>query len=608
MPDLIHVLPDHVANQIAAGEVVQRPASVVKELMENAVDAGATTIDLIVKDAGRTLVQVTDNGCGMTENDAVRCFQRHATSKILAAEDLFAIRTMGFRGEALASIAAISQLELKTRRAEDDLGVMVEIDGGKIMNKSAVACAAGTTISVKNIFYNLPARRKFLKSNTAELRHIVEEFIHIALIRTNIQLSLFHNGKNIYKLAPSPLKQRIIALFGQAYKERLIPVHLETDYLKVDGYIAKPEFSRKTRGEQYFFANKRFIRHPYLHHSVVSAYQDLIAENTFPAYFLMLDVHPASLDVNIHPTKTEVKFEDEKMIYAMLRSAIRQALGQHNLMPSLEFDRERSFELPPGMAQRTPVIPQIKINPDYNPFENTDLKSERDRRNRQEWMRLFSTADRHDALLGSESKTPADDHEEAESSPSTHQEDRQAILPIQDRYIITGMKSGVLIIHQKRAWERIYYELLAERYASHHGYSQQQLFPQTISLPPADASILRELIPDLTVLGFEIRELSGDDFIVDGVPEEINQDDIAALMDGFIQEYKDGLEPAAGARSLLIKALAVNLARQEKPVRDAEGMYTLIDRLFACEAPEKTPSGKVCYILMNQETLDKHFK
>lgn len=605
MPDLIHVLPDQVANQIAAGEVVQRPGSVVKELMENAVDSGASVIEVIIKDAGRTLVQVLDNGCGMSEGDATRCFLRHATSKIQASEDLFAIRTMGFRGEALASIGAVAQVELKTRRHGEEYGTMVEVDGGKIQKASACSMKEGSSIAVKNLFFNLPARRKFLKSNTAELRHIVEEFTRVALIRPELSFSLYHNGKNMYKLMPGHLKHRIISLFGQGYKERLIPVTLETEQLKVSGFVGKPEFARKTKGEQFFFANKRFIRHPYLHHSVVAAYQELIPENAFPAYFLLLEVNPSSLDVNIHPTKTEVKFEDEKLIYAMLRSAVRQALGMFNMMPSLDFERERSFELPPDMAEKPVKSPSIQINPGYNPFEAGHFTSEKDRRNRQEWMRLFSPADRDETMISSPIGSHGqEEHEVLDSRIS----ERQPILSFRETYIVTTLKTGILVIDQHRAWERILFDQLYQRYSSEQMASQQQLFPLSLDLPHGDASLLRELLPELKLLGFDIRELSGEGFILDGIPSMVDQQDIEGLIDGFLQAFKESGEQSTERSVHLIKSMALSLARQKTSLKEIDPMYALIDQLFACEVPGLTPSGLPVFAVITDEDLARLFK
>ncbi|MCK4287935.1 MAG: DNA mismatch repair endonuclease MutL, partial [Bacteroidales bacterium] len=395
MTDIIRLLPDSVANKIAAGEVIQRPASAAKELLENAIDSGASAIKLIVKDAGKTLIQVIDNGCGMSETDARMCFERHATSKIQKADDLFAIRTMGFRGEALASIAAISQIEIKTKRIEDELGTSIEIEGAEVKSQNADNCPNGTSIAVKNLFFNVPARRNFLKSNTAETRHIIEEFNRIALVNPQISFSMFHNNKQVFQLYPSTLKQRIIALFGNMYKQRLVPVEQKSDIVNISGFIGKPEFAKKTRGEQYFFANNRFIKHPYLNHSVNGAFKELLPADTYPAYFLYLEVDPKMIDVNIHPTKTEVNFQDDKLIYTILRAALKQSLGKYNITPTIDFDIEGSMKFSDFPKNKVVKDPSIKPNPDYNPFETGkkqiyDLTIDnRQRSNKDNWEKLF---------------------------------------------------------------------------------------------------------------------------------------------------------------------------------------------------------------------------
>lgn len=377
MPDIIQLLPDAVANQIAAGEVVQRPASAVKELLENAIDAGADQIRLIVKNAGKSLIQVTDNGCGMSITDARHCFERHATSKIRKAEDLFEIRTMGFRGEAMASIAAIAQVELKTKRIEDELGTVIEIEGSEIINQYPENIAAGTNISVKNLFYNIPARRNFLKSNPVEMRHIIEEFQRVALAHPQIFFSLHSDGNELFHLPKESLKQRIVHLFGNSYNQRLVPVEEDTTILRVTGFIGKPEYAKKTRGEQYFFVNNRFVKDPYLHHAVMNAYEEILPSDAFPLYVLFIDIDPSKIDINVHPTKTEIKYEDEKSIYAILRSAVKRSLGRYNITPTLDFDQETSFN---QMITQKPLdeiqAPTINFNPDFNPFE-TGEKSAR---------------------------------------------------------------------------------------------------------------------------------------------------------------------------------------------------------------------------------------
>ncbi|MBE0640887.1 MAG: DNA mismatch repair endonuclease MutL [Bacteroidales bacterium] len=606
--DIISVLPDNVANQISAGEVIQRPASAVKELLENAVDSGADRIDVVIKDAGRTLIQITDNGCGMSQGDALRCIQRHATSKIHSAEDLFAIRTFGFRGEALASIASVAQVELRTRRHGEELGTTLIIEGSEVIESSKGAMPEGTTVAVKNLFFNVPARRKFLKSNTAEFRHILEEFYRVCLVQPDIAFSLHHNGQAIHKLPPNKLLHRIIGVFGEQYRERMLPVNLSTEQFSVAGFVGKPEFARRTKGEQYFFANQRFIRHPYLHHAVMGAYHDLIPENAFPAYFLFMEVHPSTIDVNIHPTKTEIKFQDERMVYGMLKSAVRETLGKSGAMPSLDFDVERSFELPSGMDERPLKQPTVRINPDFNPFHaQVPGLSERDRHNRERWTQLFSPADnRSEHFSDNNIQNPVDTLPSAGKLSETSGFDR--LFQIQGTYIITPVKSGLLVVHQQRAHERILFERFLAALKTSRSLSQQQLFPVNLHLPPADAMLLREVMEDLRTFGLDIREMSGDTFVVDGIPTDSRENDVQSLVDAFLEGYKSGTGHSQERQPTAAKALAKSMAvKVGLPLRNEE-MHALIDDLFACAIPDTAPDGKPCLLIIKTEELSERLK
>ena len=491
MPDIIQLLPDSVANQIAAGEVVQRPASAVKELIENAIDAGADKIQLILKDAGKSLIQVIDNGCGMSLTDARMCFERHATSKIKKAEDLFAIRTMGFRGEAMASIAAIAQVELKTRRHGDELGTCLFIEGSEVLRQEACSANTGTSICVKNLFYNTPARRNFLKSNPVEMRHIIDEFYRVALANPQIFISLHHDGQEVYHLPGSNLKQRIVHLFGSSYNERLVPVTEDTSVIKLHGFVGKPEYARRTRGEQFFFVNNRFIKDAYLNHAVLMAFKELLPEDTYPLYVLYIDIDPSKIDINVHPTKTEIKYQDEQTIYAIIRSSVKRSLGRYNITPSLDFDQENSIgHLVTPKPPEEIVAPSITFNPDFNPF-NTGNKTEREipfLRNAgdqprsspipRNWDTLYEISKKDNPVqhdLHAEKTVEADDQEV--SKPSERQ-----LFQIQNRFILSQIKSGFMLISQQAAHERILYERFLQQLQNHSGVSQQSLFPQSVTL------------------------------------------------------------------------------------------------------------------------------
>ncbi len=615
MPDIIHLLPDSVANQIAAGEVIQRPASAVKELLENAIDAGATSIELIIKDAGKTLIQVIDNGSGMSDTDARLCFERHATSKIKDASDLFCIRTMGFRGEALASIAAIAQVELKTRRHDDDLGTLLILEGTDVKSQEICQCAAGTSFAVKNLYFNVPARRNFLKADNIESTHITEEFYRVALINPQIAFSYHHNNKLVIQVSKSTFKQRIINLFGKNFTERLIPVEQETNVVAINGFIGKPEFAKKVRGEQYFFINKRFIKHPYLHHAVENAFQELIPEKSIPSYFIQMEVDPKLIDINIHPTKTEVKFQDEKTIYAILRSVVKQSLGKFSLSPSIDFEVEPSLDLNPPPASYIPKEPAIKIDPYYNPFDHSKAfkpsnESPRERSNKQNWEKLFDIRETnqnvpentHIIVKNTQHKL-IEDNEQA-----SLEQNHNNIFQLKNRYIVSTISSGLLIIDQQRAHERILYESYMAGLNNLHSVSQQQLFPQTITFNPSDADLLNELRNDIFFFGFEINEFGKNSFIINGIPADIEDTNIKEILEGMLESYKKNMIDVKVDKKInLALSLARNMAvKPGKRLTEPE-MQSIIDRLFACSLPEISPSNKKILITVTIDELNENF-
>jgi DNA mismatch repair protein MutL len=602
MSDIIHLLPDSVANQIAAGEVIQRPASAVKELLENALDAGATKIELVIKDAGKTLIQITDNGCGMSETDARLSFERHATSKITSVNDLFSIRTMGFRGEALASIAAISQVELKTRRMEQELGTHLIIEASEVKSQEFCQCPAGTTIMIKNLFFNVPARRKFLKADSVEMRHILEEFQRVALAQPQLEFNLFNDRKPVFQLKQTTLKQRIVNIFGAAYNQRFVPVEQQLDFITVAGLIGKPEFARKQRGEQYFFVNNRFIKHPYLNHAVENAYSELLPDKSFPSYFLFIEIDPSSIDINIHPTKTEVKFEDDKIVYSVIRSAVKAALGKFSITPSIEFDTEPTFDfkIPDKNAPIRP--PQIKINPDYNPFETgKTLVSPRQERNQLNWERLYD--DQKFEKDSAHFKNPARLDDFSESGHAKMQSAAESpFLQLHRRYIITQVKSGLMVIDQQKAHERILFERYLELLSNRVALTQQELFGIHLPLSPADAELLNEIIDDLNLLGFKIKPVEGKSFqyVVEGTPAGLKSGNIADTIDSIIDHYKNNLiDLDSDKRVNLARSLSKNLSIKTGRTLQQEEMKMLTEELFACKMPEISIDGEPTVKMIN---------
>jgi DNA mismatch repair protein MutL len=618
MPDIIQLLPDSVANQIAAGEVVQRPASAVKELVENAIDAGADKIQLILKDAGKTLIQVIDNGCGMSLTDARMCFERHATSKIRKAEDLFAIHTMGFRGEAMASIAAIAQVELKTRRYEDELGTCIQIEGSEVLSQEACSANTGTSISVKNLFYNTPARRNFLKSNPVEFRHVIDEFQRIALANPNVFFSLHHDGQEVYHLSATVLKQRIVHLFGNNYNQRLVPVEEDTSIIKLHGYVGKPEFARKTRGEQFFFVNNRFIRDAYLNHAVLTAFEELLPDESYPLYVLFIGIDPAKIDINVHPTKTEIKYQDEKSIYAIIRSAVKRSLGRYNITPSLDFDQENSIEhLITSKPLEQIVQPTISFNPDFNPFAAEVKKADRDasfQRGIGEHQRTAIPQNWDTLYEISKKETQAQQEMHAEKTFQTQEQEvskssERQLFQIHYRYILSQIKSGFMLINQQSAHERILYERFLQQLENHSGTSQQSLFPQSVTLNSSDFELLKELLPDVRALGFDIREFGKNTVVVEGIPADLSNVAEHALLEHLLEGFKNNLAILKlDKRDNLARSLARNGAIKAGTRLSLEEMNLLIDQLFACQMPNLALNGKPVISTFTLNELAERFE
>ena len=603
MLDIIKLLPDSVANQIAAGEVIQRPASAVKELMENALDAGATQIDLVVKDAGKSMIMVVDNGCGMSETDARLCFERHATSKISKAEDLFAIRTMGFRGEALASIAAIAQVELKTRRKEDEVGVKIINEGSVVKEQTLVPMQPGTTFTVKNLFFNVPARRNFLKSTQAEMRHIVEEFTRVTLMNPEIGFTLTSDGKEVYHLYPGNLKQRIMGLFGSNYEGKLLPVRQEAERVCIDGFIVKAEYAKKTRGEQYFFVNKRFIKHAYLHHAIENAFMEMIPKDSFPGYFLNIEVDPADIDINIHPTKTEVNFLDVKLVYAILHAAVRKAIGQHNLSPMIDFDESadlnNDFGKAMGMSSPLP-IPNIPLDPNFNPFRKESAPRESHWEGSYQPQRKEPVGDWR-LLYGERADLPNETVEQIEETQPKTQ-----YLQVNQSYIVTAVKSGLIVIDQNLAHSRILFEKYLKEMENHNGASQQELFPQALSLNMNDASLLKEMQPELENLGFVLEQANPTTFMINGTPSDAAGCDAVALLEQILDNYKINRTDLQLDRKLnLAKTMAAQLSIKAQTKLSEMEMQNIVDQLFACNVAEIAPNGKKIYVILNMEDYFK---
>lgn len=607
MPDIIQLLPDNVANQIAAGEVVQRPASAIKELLENSVDAGATEIKLIVKESGKTLLQVIDNGKGMTETDARMAFERHATSKIKTAEDIFEIQTKGFRGEALASIAAVAQVELKTRQEQEELGSIIRISGSKVENQEFGNTSRGTSIEVKNLFYNIPARRNFLKSNNVELKHIIDEFERLAIPHHQVQFSFYHNGSELFNLPATSLRQRIVGVFGKKFNEKLVPVNEETPILKLSGYIGKPEFSKKTRGEQFFFTNNRFIKNNYLHKAVCSAFEGLMTEDNHPSYFLFLEIDPSKIDVNIHPTKTEIKFEDERAIHTIIRTAVKHALGQYNISPSLDFDTDPQFNIAPLPKGTHIPSPGITVDPSFNPFvdrrkSNSSLSSLRavnPPKENQDWESLMNQLPEISSEHNHQSDLELDEQPMVETKSYTQ---------IGKKYIFTNHGDGVIMIHIQRAHERILFEGFSASLASHSSASQQLLFPQTLSFSSSDFSLIQSLLPKLSSLGFDVDEFGKNEVIVNGIPLEMEESSLNSVFEELIENEKNfKSSPEELQLEFIAKILAKVSAFKTGKKMEQREMQHLVDELFACASPNISVGGKAIIVTHGATDIDKSF-
>ncbi len=620
MSDIINLLSDHIANQIAAGEVIQRPASAVKELLENAIDAGATEIQLVVKEAGKELIQVIDNGSGMSPTDARMSFERHATSKIRDINDLFSIRTMGFRGEALASVAAVAQVEMKTRKHAAEVGTRLVIEGTEVKLQEACATPPGTNLMVKNLFYNVPARRHFLKTNTTEFRHIVDEFTRVALAHPQIAFRLWHNGAEQFHLEAGNLKTRIIGLLGNSYEKNLVPVEEKTEFLNINGFIGKPDAATRTRGMQFFFINNRFIRNAYLHHALVQAYEGLIEKESFPFYVLFLDVDPARVDVNVHPTKQEVKFEDDRLMYAYVNAAVKHALARYNIAPSLDFTLNADIQQLPSV--QLPVTDQQRNDTEkgylYNTFTNKNQAHFIEKKDSlKQWKDLYSIAQNipsagnrtpesapHDfsahGALSSASPVPSSGNE---ALFNTHT--GQNILLVQGTMLLTTVKSGLMLIHIRRAQERIWFERLLEDWNNGNVASQQLLFPVSYELPPQDAILLNEAISDLAQIGFDIAPFGKNTFVVQGVPTELPAGEEKNVLDEVIDQLKHESGDAVAKRTeTLLTNMAKRLSRNRQAILQAEMQQVLIDELFACRQPEYTPDGKHVFTMIRKEELD----
>ncbi|MFT4061803.1 MAG: DNA mismatch repair endonuclease MutL [Edaphocola sp.] len=618
MPDIIQLLPDHLANQIAAGEVIQRPAAAVKELLENAIDAGATAIQLILKDAGKELIQVVDNGKGMSAMDARMAFERHATSKIKKIDDLFAIKTMGFRGEALASIAAVAQVELKSKQADDDAGTLLHIEANEVTRQEPVAVANGTSIAVKNLFYNVPARRKFLKSNTSEYKHIIDEFTRVAMAYPAISFKLFHNNTEQFHLNSGTPKNRVVELLGHKVEKNLVPLEEDTDLLNIRGFIGKPEAATKTRGNQFFFINGRFIRNAYLHHAVVTAFGGLIEKDAFPFYVLFLEIDPHRVDINVHPTKQEVKFEDDRMMYAFLQAAVKHALARFNIAPSIDFTLNPQIQnldavrLPQTEAQKLRTA-QSYLSQSFSQAGKAHFLEKSDDRKQWKLQQQYLMPSFSQALPSAGSSFEVCAAEGNDTTPVAVE--HQAKLPFNDEdkanntmlqyrgYLIGTMKSGLLVVHQKRAMERILYERLATRIAQSQRVTQQLLFPHTLEFAPADAALFEDLLPILQQLGFDLQHFGGTTYLLNGVPPDIETGHEQIILEQLLEQMKHEASSLKDNRQeYLLQAMAKRLA--QPLALHTEAARTLIDELFACALPQYSPEGLKVFTMLPVESLD----
>ena len=617
MSDVIRLLPDSVANQIAAGEVIQRPASIVKELVENAIDAEASNIYVLVTDAGKTCIQVIDDGKGMSETDARLSFERHATSKIREASDLFALRTMGFRGEALASIAAVAQVELKTRPASEEVGTKIVIAGSKFESQEVVSCPKGSNFSVKNLFFNIPARRKFLKANSTELSNILAEFERIALVNPDVSLSLYSNDAEVFNLPASSLRQRILSVFGKKLNQQLLTVDVDTTMIKVSGFVAKPETSRKKGMHQYFFVNGRYMRHPYFHKAVMDAYEQLIPAGDQITYFLYFEVDPANIDVNIHPTKTEIKFENEQAIWQILAAAVKESLGKFSAVPSIDFDTADMPDIP-AFEQAVPVeSPKVHYNSDYNPFKSSASYS----RPSVNWENLYGGLQKADTHVEPDTTDHFSDSVRTESAEtgsvfsSAFNNTDHAVekanqhLQIKGRYILTSVKSGLMIIDQHRAHVRILFDRYITQITNRQGEGQRVLFPEIIQLPASEVVVLEGIMDDLSAVGFELTNLGGGSFAVNSIPSGVEGLDPVQLVRNMVHT---AMEKGNDVKEEIQNVLALTLAKAAAivygQVLTPDEITGLVDNLFACETPNYTPDGSVVISTIKDDDINKLFK
>lgn len=631
MSSIIQLLPDHVANQIAAGEVVQRPASVVKELLENAIDAGANDIKLILKDAGKSLVQVIDNGKGMSVTDARLCFERHATSKIRQAEDLFSLNTKGFRGEALASIAAIAHVEMKTKQDQEELGTHIVIEGSKFVSQEMAVLPKGTSFAVKNLFFNIPARRNFLKSDTVEFRHVVDEFHRVALAHPQIYFTFYHNGSEMFNLQASSLRQRIVSVFSGRTNEKLVPVNEETEILTIQGFVGKPEFAKKSRGEQFFFVNDRFIKSGYLHHAVMAAYDGLLKDGAQPSYFIYLQVPPNSIDINIHPTKTEIKFDDESALYAILRASIKHSLGQFNVAPILDFERDANLDTPYHYKDLDAAVPTIQVDGNFNPFEEetkpnkhyanagSGSSSYRKPEVTANWESLYVGL-KHDTEeaepVSFENEVSFEngisfENDEVTSSFFETEETEQAVYKthqINKKYIVNPIKSGIVIVYQQRAHQRILYEQFLTNITVNLASSQQLLFPLHLYFSNTEMQLINELRPSLTNTGFVFEEANEDSVVISGLPVNVSESEASVVLEQLLSDLQDGIpESSFSQNDTIAKSMARSLAVKTGTYLTQKEQENLVNGLFACKDPNVSPFQKPTFITMRVEDLDKKF-
>lgn len=622
MKDVIHLLPDHVANQIAAGEVVQRPASVIKELLENSIDAGAKNIQVFIKEAGKILIQVVDDGMGMSITDARLSFERHATSKITSAQDLFSLNTKGFRGEALASIAAIAHVELKTKREQDEIGTCIKIEGSEILSQEACVTTKGSSISVKNLFYNIPARRNFLKSDTVETRHIIDEFQRVSLAHPHIAFSLIHNSGELFQLPETNYRQRITNILGGKTNEKLVPVNEETEILTISGFVGKPEYAKRTRGEQFFFVNDRFIKSPYLNHAVTAAFEGLLKDRAYPSYFLYLKVDPKSIDINIHPTKTEIKFDDEHALYAILRSAIKHSLGQFNVAPILDFERDPTLDTPYNYENRQASTPQVEVDRNFNPFKSestfsgdsgNSFRNNFKKENTAGWESLYTGLQSESTDLDTNVDVKAIEFESEEVTGNLFgaqktEKAQNSTFQLNKKFIISTLKNGMLVIDQHRAHTRILYEELLKSITVSAALSQQLLFPLVLRFSHNEIELLRGIMDSLEQTGFIFSEIKLDSVEITGIPTIVSESEVEILLEQLISDFENEVpENNFSQTDLLAKSLAKSMAvKSGNLLNDTEQLH-IVNGLFACKEPSLTPFNKPVFITLPVEELEKKF-